>query len=104
MSALDELAVVLGDPAGRRFAAEFVVVAIAIAAITTVATDAVGTALPGLFPGGADGYSRFEFPNTRLEGVHALVGTFLLGCYLWWRLFFTELGDAVRELAENELV
>ena len=101
---VDRLRALLNDPAGRRFVAEFLVVAIGIAALTAVLAAALQSAFPDPFAAGSDGFSRYDWPDTRLEGVQALVGTALLGVYFYWRLFFTELGDEVRTLAETELL
>ena len=103
VNGLDGVRVLLNDSAGRRFVAEFLVVGLGIAALTAAGGSVLNAAFPELFPAGTDGFSRYDWPDTRLEGVQALVVTVVLGTYFYWRLFHTELGMELRTLAEEEL-
>jgi len=102
---LDLLRTILNDAAGRRFVLKFFVYGtVAILFVFLVFTPAVTAAFPGAFPAGSDGFGRFDAPETTLEWTQALAGTVLLGVSVYGRLLFTDLGDDVRTLLDEEVV
>ncbi|MFC7226101.1 hypothetical protein N0B31_01695 [Salinirubellus salinus] len=105
MRDLEYLRTILNDPAGRRFVLEFFVYGtVAIPFVFLVFTPAVTEAFPGAFPAGSDGFGRFDGPETTLEWTQAFVGTLLLAIYLYGRLLFTDLGDEVRTLLDDDVL
>ena len=105
MRDLEYLRTILNDPAGRRFVLEFFVYGtVAILFVFLVFTPAVTAAFPGAFPAGSDGFGRFDAPETTLEWTQALAGTLLLAVYVYGRLLFTDLGDEVRTLLDDDVL
>ena len=93
----------LEDPDARRFLFEALLVGILVAAVvSTLVAPALQSAFPDLFAAGSDGFGKYDLPETRLEWTLALLGTGLLGAYVYWRLFFTALGDRTRATLEAE--
>jgi hypothetical protein len=102
---LEYLRAILTDPAGRRFVLEFFVYGtLALLFVFLVFTPALTAAFPGAFPAGSDGFGRFDGPETTLEWTQAFAGTLLLAAYVYGRLLFTDLGDEVRALLDEEVL
>jgi hypothetical protein len=88
---------------GGRIAAEVcgLIVVVMLAFLLAIA-PALQAIAPDVFISGGIDYSRTQLPNTAVEYVHLFTMVVTVGGFLYWRLYFTELGATFREAVMND--
>lgn len=88
---------VLRTEGGPRLLVELLGVIVVLAAVDyLVVVPVLQTAAPDVFVGSVD-YGRWDFPDTPLEYAHMGFLLVTFGSFLYWRLYWTELGQQFAE-------
>ena len=93
----------LTNEGGGRIAAEVLGLAVVVSlGFSLGIAPALQAVAPEVFVQSGIDYSRTQLPNTAIEYVHLLGMVVVVGGFLYWRLYFTELGATFREAMVND--
>ncbi|TKX87197.1 hypothetical protein EXE43_04360 [Halorubrum sp. SS5] len=88
---------------GGHIAAEAVGVIVGFTLVFYLAiAPALQAVAPEVFVQAGIDYSRTDLPDAAVEYVHLLGSVVVLGGFVYWRLYFTELGATFREAVVND--
>jgi hypothetical protein len=92
----------LTEDGGGRILVETAGVAIGFTLVFSLAVaPALQAIAPEVFGRAVIGYSRTDLPDAALEYVHLFGLAVSLGGFVYWRLWFTELGATFRAAVTN---
>ena len=88
---------------GGRIAAEVVgLIVVVMLAFWFGVAPALQAVAPEVFVRSGINYSRTNRPDAAVEYIHLLGLVVIVGGFLYWRLYFTELGATFREAMVND--